>query len=426
MAVVLIAGTFLLTLLLGIPVAFVLGITAVVWTIQSGVPLDIVQQRMFAGVDSFSFIAIPLFIMTGLVMERAGILERLVDFCNVLVGRLRGALAYVNVLGSMIFAGISGSASADAAGLGPIEIKMMKKAGYSVDFAAALTAISSIIGPIIPPSIIMVLYGITMNVSISQMFAAGLIPGILLGLFQMGYCYAVARKKNFPRGPKYAFKEIAVVTVKAVPVLILPLIIFFGVTSGIFTATESAAIALFYAIGLAVAMRRIHLKDLYRLFIDTGLMTAVVMLMVAMANVFAWQIALANIPETATNFIASLTTNPAIIMLLIVAVLLVVGMFMEIMGALILFAPILAPIAARLGINPLHVGMVIILTLTIGMVTPPVGSSLFITCAVADLPYHRLVKAIMPLLIVTIAWLLLIALVPETTLFLPRAMGLIN
>lgn len=418
--------SFSITLLLGVPIAFVLGITSLIWVLYIGVPTDIILQRMFTGIDSFPFIAIPLFILTGLIMERSGILEELIDFCNSIVGHFRGALSYVNVLASMIFAGISGSAAADAAGLGQIEIKMMKKAGYDLDFSAAITAASAVLGPIIPPSIIMVIYGITMEVSITKLFVAGVFPGILLAILLVIACYFISKKRNYPKGKRHSFKEILKATKKAFWILLLPLIIFFGITTGVFTPTESAAVAVFYSlIVTAIIVKKLKIRQFVKLLIDCGLMTSIVLFMVSTANIFAWLIALSGIPQNLINLLTSITNNPKILISLIVIVLLLAGMFMEIIGALILFSPILVPLGEGLGFHPLHFGIVIILTLTLGMVTPPVGTNLFISCAVAGLPFNRIVKAIMPLLLIEVLWILIIAYLPEITLLLPRFFGLI-
>ena len=401
--------SFFLFLIIGVPVAFVLGLTPLVALITQGeTPLVLVAQRIFTGMDSPVLMAVPFFILAGSIMGAGGMTQRLVKFCNVLVGPLRGGLAYINVAISMLFAGITGAAVADTSAVGSILIPAMKKEGYDSDFSAAVTATSSTIGPVIPPSIPFIIYGVLGEVSIASLFLAGFVPGILLGLFQMVVIWFYAQKRQYPKRSRPSFREGMRVSLDAFLVLLMPIIILGGILSGIFTPTESACIAVFYAlfIGLFV-YRDIHLRDLPRILTRTGATSSLVMLVIGTASIFSWLLASEEIPQLVTDAILALTHNKILILLLMNILLLIIGTFMETTASLIILTPVLLPLMLKIGVDPLHFGVILVLNLVIGLTTPPVGVCLFVACALGQTTLERLSRAILPFLVASIAVLII-------------------
>lgn len=401
--------SFVVFLLIGVPVAFILGLTPLMaMMVQGETPLILAAQQIFTGIDSPILMAVPFFILAGNIMSASGMTGRLLGFCNILVGWLRGGLAYINVVISMFFAGITGAAVADTSAVGSILIPAMKREGYDPDFSAAVTATSSTIGPIIPPSIPFIIYGVLGEVSIASLFLAGFVPGIMLGLFQMGVVAYYSRKRRYPKGGLPSFRQSVRAVINAALVLMLPIIILGGILTGIFTPTESACIAVVYALVISLFVYRdIRFRDLGRILIDTGTTSSLVMLVIAMASIFSWLLAAEEIPQKVTEFILGITTNKYLILLLLNAVLLIVGTFMETTASLIILTPVLLPLMKQIGVDPLHFGVILVLNLVIGLTTPPVGVCLFIACSIGKTNLERLSRAILPFLLVSIAVLLI-------------------
>lgn len=418
--------SFLGFLLLGVPIFVVLGIAAVAFVVMNDQAHTLMAfpQRMVTGVDEFVLLAVPLFILAGKLMNASMITERIIRFCQVLVGRFRGGLALVNVMSSMLFSGVSGSAAADSAALGTVLIPGMKREGYDPRFAAALTAVSSVIGPIIPPSIAMIVYAVLSGTSVAALFLAGIVPGVLIGLGLMIYAVFVAHKCQYPKEEPADLRTIGSATARAVPVLLLPFIILGGILGGIFTPTEAAAVASFYALLIAgFGYCSLSMGRLTHVLYDTCVTTSAVMLIVAMASIVSFVFSLGQVPETVVSGILSITDNKILVILMLTAAFLLLGAILEPIGALILTTPILIPLGQALGLEPLHLGVVVVLNLVIGLATPPVGLCLFIACSISKLPLHAVSRAALPQLAICIGVLLLVAFVPELVLFLPRMAG---
>jgi C4-dicarboxylate transporter DctM subunit len=423
----LMTAAFLVCFFMGIPLALVMGITGIVVLIAMGVPLEVVAQRMFTGIDSFPLMAVPFFILAGDLMNRGGTTVRIIGFANSLVGHIRGGLAHACVVANMIFAGISGSSVADASAIGSIMIPSMEKSGYDLDFSAALNSVAATIGPIIPPSIIMVIYGVSVNVSVGGLFAAGFVPGILMGLALMIVVTRVAKKKNYPTSEGFSGKRVAAEFRSSVWALMAPIIILGGILGGVFTPTEAAAVAVIYSFFVGkFIFREIAWKDVPHILFQSGITTGAILLIISLANVFAWVIAANQVPVKLSALFLSATSNPYVFLLIVNILHLIVGMFMETGAAIILLAPILAPIAAKLGINPLHFGFMMVLNLAIGMATPPVGVCLFVSCGITGLSLEKVSAAAMRFVIALLGVLLLVTYVAPISLFLPKLLGFIR
>ena len=419
--------TFFATLLLGVPVAFAFGLAAIAGLLSWGnTSLMILPQRMLAGVDSFPFLAIPFFILAGDLMAASGITIALVRFCNSLVGRMRGGLSQVNIIANIVFAGISGAATADAAALGSVMIPAMVRAGYDKPFAAALTAAAAILGPIIPPSIGMVIYSLALGgrVSIAGLFMAGILPGLLLGLVLGILCYATAVRRNHPVNPDpFSPRRVATSFVGATPALAAPMIILGGILGGIFTATESAA-AVVYVLAVGLAMRRGLTGPGVLDAIERSIITtSVVTLLLATSEIVTWLLTAMRLPEALSAAIMAIAPDQLTFTLIFLVFMTLAGIVIEPAPLIVMFAPILAPIAYKFGFDPLHFGIVFVLAVEIGLITPPVGSVLFVICGVADIPLKVLSRAIMPFMIAELVALVIVALVPELSLSIPHALG---
>lgn len=423
----LMAATFIITLLTGMPIAFCLGVTTLVSVLFMGdLPLAILPQKMFTGVDFFSLTAIPFFILAGELMNHGKITDALVAFAQQIVGRMRGGLAHVNIVASMFFSGITGSAVADASALGSLLIPAMEKEKYGRGFASAVTAAAAVMGPIIPPSIIMVVYALVEGgVSIGALFMAGYIPGILIGLFQMITAYWIARKENLPRMEEpFSLRVFLNRFRSALLPLLTPLIIMGGILGGIFTPTEAAAVACLYAflIGFFV-FRTLAVAHLPKILFNAVVTTSMVFLIFCMGQVLVALLTINQVPQQITEFMLSLSSNPLVFLLLVNVLLLIVGCFIEAGVAIIILVPILAPVAAKMGVDPLHFAMVVVVNLCLGLLTPPMGVVLFVVCGIANISLEQITRAIWPFLIAILIVLFLITYIPSLTLAIPRYFG---
>jgi tripartite ATP-independent transporter DctM subunit len=413
-------GAWLGLVLLAMPVAFALGVVAVGWLLIEGAPMIGAPQRLMAGVDSFTLLAVPFFILAGNLMNTSGVTDRIYDFASSLVGHFRGGLGQVNIVGSIIFSGMSGSAVADAGGLGALEIKAMAKEGYPRDFAGALTAASCVVGPIIPPSIPLVLYAVIANVSVGRLFIGGILPGLVIGLCLMVWVWIVAGREGFPRGRRFTWAERGRAFARAFLPLLTPAIILGGIFAGIFTATEAAAVAALYALLLGtVVYRELGPKDLLRVFRDSMNTTAVVGFIVAAATLFNWVLARERVPQQVAELLLGVTEDPLLMLLLINLLLLFLGMFMEALAVMVLTVPVLMPVVTALGIDPVHFGLMLTLNLMIGLLTPPMGIGLFVVARVGGIPLQALIRATLPFFVPLLAALVLITAFPQITTFLP-------
>lgn len=422
-ATALLLGSFGILLLLQVPITFTLAISAVVTAAYLGLPLMVVVQQMVQGVRSFSLLAIPFFIIAGEMMGQGGISRRLILFSNLLVGRIRGGLAQVNCLASMFFGGISGSAVADVSSIGTILIPMMKEKGYDDDFSVGITVTSACQGVIIPPSHNMIIYSLAAGgVSVGRLFLGGFIPGVMLGVGLMIVSYVFAIKRGYPKEKRYTLKEALQISKDAILGLFTAVIIMGGVISGVFTATESAAVAVVYAFIITFFVyREIPLARFKGILYGALKTLAMVMALIAAASAFGYLMAYLKIPALATEALLSITHNKTLLLLLVNLLLLLLGMIMDMAPLILITTPILYPVfVGALGMSPVHFGIMLILNLAIGLTTPPVGSALFVGCAVGKIRIEQVVKAMLPMWAVMVAVLMLITFVPEITLFVPN------
>lgn len=420
MSLAILFGVFALGLIIGAPVAVTLGLASMTYLWFKGIPLVVMPQKMFAGIDVFVLLCIPGFILAGNLMNRGGITGRIVRFANALVGWMRGGLGQANVAGSMLFGGISGTAVADAASIGGMMIPGMKKAGCPADFSAAITAASSTVGPIIPPSVPMIIVGALSGISVGKMFMAGAVPGIMMGLAMMVTTYIIAVRRGFPRQPWQGVRELCLAFLGAFWALAMTGLIVGGLLTGLATPTETAVVASIYAFVVgAFFYRELPLREVPKIVIDSAVSSAAILALVGFANVFGWILVSERIPQMIAQSVLSVTDNKFVVILLINIVLLIVGMFMETIAALIiLFVPLLA-LAQGVGIDPLHFATFAVLNLMIGLTTPPVGVCLFICANIAKLPLSPVIRAITPFLITNIIVLLLVSYIPGLSTWLP-------
>ena len=407
-------------LTIGAPIAIALGGSSLLWVYLSGAVPDItVLHRMVSGVDSFPLLAIPFFILAGTLMNEGGLTKQIFDFALAAVGWLRGGLGHVNVWASVIFAGMSGSAVADAGGLGSIEIKAMKDAGYDLDFTIGITGVSSTIGPIIPPSLPMVVFGVMASTSISRLFVAGFVPGILMATALSVSVAWFAHKRKYPRDAAFSLRNLGRTFVRGLPALITPAIIIGGIMTGIFTPTEAAIAAAAYALILGLLYRTLDFKKLVKVSLETAETTAIVLLIVAGASIFAWVLTANQFTEKFAAALLSISSNKYVILFIMNIILLVVGCFMETTAALTVLTPVFLPVATMLGVDPVHFGVIVVLNLMIGLITPPVGMVLFILARISNVSFERCAKATTPFLFPLLAVLLLITFFPPLTMWLP-------
>lgn len=406
----------------GLPVAFALGVGCAIYMVMVGnIDITIVAVRMIFGIDSFLLLSVPFFILAAEVMNTSGTTRRIFNFAQALVGHIPGGLAHVNVVNSMIFAGMSGSAIADAAGVGMMEVEAMVQEGYPKPFAAALAAATSTIGPIIPPSIPMVIYGSIAQVSVGALFLGGIIPGTMMGLAMMALVYVQALQRGYPREPRVALRGFIAALLAGIPPLLAPAILLGGIYTGFFTPTEAAAVAVLYALFLGMVIyREIGLKQLPKLLLRVVENTAMIMFIVTTASVFGWILAREQIPQTIAAAFLEVTRNPTLMLLILNVLFLILGMFMETLAIMLIFFPIIVPIIQAVGIDPVHFGVVAVLNLMIGLLTPPFGMLLFLMSGLTKLPMAEILRELVPYIVILIGCLLLISMVPQLVMFVPN------
>lgn len=412
--------SFIALIFLGVPVAFSLGLSSLIYLFLADIPLTIIPQKMFAGLNSFVLLCIPGFILAGNLMNAGGITDRIIQFANNLFGHIRGGLGLANVGSSMGFAGISGTALADTASIGAILIPAMKKEGYGSGFSAAVTASSSTVGPIIPPSLPMIIVGTLASVSIGDLFLAGAVPGILLGLGLMIPTYIISVKRNYPKGERKSLKEIFESFMGAFWALFMTFIIMWGILGGYFTPTEASIVSVLYALVIGIFVyKELPIKKIPGIMLSTMRSTASIMLLVGFANLFGWIMVSEQIPQMVADGILGISENPIVVILLINLLLLFVGTFMETIAALVILFPVLMPVAAQVGMDPVQFGVMMVLNLVIGLVTPPVGVCLFVASQIGKVSIGKTAKELIPFIGVSLAVLLLVAFVPQVSLYLP-------
>ena len=421
MALTILFGGLFALMLLRVPIAFALALSSLGYILYEGLPSVLLIHTMIGGMDSFPLLSIPFFILAGGLMNSAGITARIFGFARALVGWMPGGLGHVNIGSSIIFAGMSGAAVADAGGLGAIEIKAMRDAGYEDDFSVGVTAASSTIGPIIPPSLPLVIYGVMASVSIGQLFVAGIIPGLMMAFSLSVMVWWIARKRNYPTDVAFRISTICSRFKQAFLPLMTPVIIVGGIVTGVFTPTEAAICAAAYAICLGVFVyKTLTIRKLSVIAIETIEITASIMMIVGAASVFAWILTANQVATHFGDFLMGFTDNKNVVLILIMLLVLVVGLFMETLAAISILVPVLLPVSVQFGIDPVHLGIIVILNLMLGLLTPPVGMVLFVLSRVSGVPFERCVSATMPFLVPLVVVLILLTFIPSLTLWLPE------
>jgi tripartite ATP-independent transporter DctM subunit len=417
MALAALFGTFAFFMLAGAPVAIAMGLASMVYIAIAHIMPTVFIFSLVDSLGGATLLAIPFFVLAGEIMNVGGVTERIFNFANLLVGHIRGGLAHVNILASMFFAGISGEAVAEAAGLGRIEIRAMVKAGYSRPFSAAVTAASSCIGPIIPPSILMVLYGTMTDVSIPALFLGGLIPGVLLGIFMMIYVYFAASRENVPPAPRAPLRKIVVAFFKNLPPLATPAVILAGLVFGIMTPTEASVVAVVYAIFVATLYGDMRWSNFGGMLEEALITTAQIMFILSMSSLFGWLVTTEQIPQALAGYFQSSGLGEVGFLLLMNLVLLLLGTIMSLTSILVIFTPTLVGMGQVLGIDPVHLGVIVVLNLTVGLITPPLGWCLYIATEIAEIRFIETSRAIVPFLLPILAVLLLITFIPQLVLW---------
>ncbi|MDR5873821.1 TRAP transporter large permease [Halomonas sp. CUBES01] len=421
MDVIILFSVFLGLLLVGMPIAFSLGLASLSYLLLADISLTIVPQRMYAGIDTFVLLCIPGFVLAGNLMNVGNITEHIVRFANALLGHIRGGLGLANVGGSMIFGGISGTAVADSASIGSVMIPGMARSGYDKPFAAAVTAASSTIGPIIPPSVPMIIAGSLSGISVGRMFLAGAVPGLLLGLAMMVTVYILAVRRGYPKEERVPFLQLLREARTAFWALLMTVIILYGIIGGFFTPTEASIVASLYALVVGMYVYKgLTWKKLPAILSDTVLTSSALLLMVGLANLFGWILTSEQIPQMIASVILSISDNPLVVLLILNLILLFVGAFMETIAALIILFPALVGVATGVGVDPVHFAVIAVLNLMIGLTTPPVGVCLFVVAGIGKLPMLTVARAIVPFLLCNLAVLMLVTYVPAISLWLPN------
>jgi C4-dicarboxylate transporter DctM subunit len=407
---------------IGLPIALVLGGASMAYVLlKEGLSPTIIIQTTFAGLSSFPLLAIPLFILAGNLMKEGGITADLVSFSRLLMGHIRGGLGLAMILASALFAAITGSAVATAVAIGSLLLPAMSSAGYDDDVSASLTATAACMGPIIPPSIPFIIYGVIANVSIASLFLAGIFPGILLGLALMAYMVWIARKRGYPREERASLRAILMGTVRALPALALPVVIIGGILGGVFTPTEAAGIAVAYALVAGFFFYgRLHISKLPGIFLIAGIESAVVMLLIGLSEPFAWIVAAEQLPTRIMEAIVNVSSSPLVFLILVNILLLLIGIPLETAPALTILTPVIAPVAVKMGIDPVHFGVVVCFNLVLGLITPPVGAVLFSICSISGLSLERLSRGIWVPFLIALGVLMLVSFIPALSTFLPQ------
>lgn len=426
--ILILALCFVVLLSIGVPISFSIGLATIITlllSIKTMPALTTVAQRMATGLDSFALLAIPFFILSGQLMNKGGIARRLIAFARSLVGMFPGGLAFVHIVSAMLFGSISGSAVATSAAIGGFMLPVMKKEGYDLDYSTAINITSSTTGLIIPPSNILIVYSLASGgVSIGALFVAGYLPGFIIGLFLMVIAGTIAFRKKYPTSDRISLRETLFRFIDSIPSLFLVILVIGGIVAGLFTATEASAIAVLYSFILAVVIyKEVRWKEIRKILLDTSSITAIVMLLIGTSMGMSWMISYENIPQNVSASLISLSANPVVILLIINLILLVVGTFMDMTPAVLIFTPIFLPVALQLGVNPIHFGIVMVLNLCIGLCTPPVGSVLFVGCGIAGTSISRVLRPLLPLYLAMFLSLLLITFIPEISLILPKLFG---
>ncbi|WP_126428755.1 TRAP transporter large permease [Brevibacillus marinus] len=417
---------FFALLLLGVPIAYAMGVSSVAY-IFSSANLELfgtAPLRIFQGVQNFGLLAIPLFVFVGELMNSGGITTRLIRFANVVIGHFRGGLAYVNVATNVFLASILGSANAQTAMMSRVMVPAMEKEGYKKEFSSALTVSSALLGPIIPPSLVFIIYGVISETSITKMFLAGIIPGLLLAAGFMILIYITSLREEFPKAERATLKEIGKAFWSVFPALLIPLIILVGILSGVFTATESAAAAALVAfiVGFCI-YRELKLAEIPKILLNTALNTAIVTFIFSMAGLSSWILAFERVPNEIGELLVNISDSPIVFLLLLNLILFITGMFIDGIPAMIILVPILLPVATNLGIDPVHFGIIVSINLTIGLITPPVGTALFIASSIGGIRMETLARTLVPFILVACLMLLIITYVPGITLLIPNLFG---
>jgi C4-dicarboxylate transporter DctM subunit len=412
---------FIVLVIFNVPIAFAMLVASIVSLIVGDMSLSMVATRLFVQVDSFPLMAIPFFIFAGEIMNASGITKRVVDFAQSLVGHIKGGLAHVNILSSIFFAGISGSATADTSALGSMLIPIMRKDGYSPAFSVAVTAASSTIGPIIPPSIMMVMYAVIANESVAKLFMAGLIPGVLVGITQMIMAYRIAVKEGYGSIGKFSLNNIFTTFKKSILAIIMPLIILGGILSGIFTATEAGVIACVYAMFIGLfTYKKVKVSDLPAIFLKSAKITAQALFIISSASMFSWILAWTGFPTQVRDTLLSISSNPAIVLFLIIGFILLLGLFVEGTPVLIIFAPIFVPVMEALGVSLVLFGVLFVMAVLVGSITPPVGVLLYLGCGIAGIPVSEASKIIWPFVLTIILVIIACIIFPGIVTFIPN------
>lgn len=426
--VIILVATFGILMVLGVPISFCIGIATtatMLVTILPGPALTTVAQRMATGLDSFALLAIPFFVLSGQFMNRGGIARRLIELAKVLVGRLPGGLAFVNILANMFFGSISGSAAAAASAVGGFMAPIMEKEGYDRGYSAAVNISSATTGLLIPPSNILIVYSLASGgVSIAALFLAGYLPGILMGVLLMVVAAGIAVARKYPVGNTLGFRDGFLKFLDAIPSLLLIIIVMGGIVAGYFTATEASAIAVLYTFILSVVVyREVKWRELPSVFLAAASTTAIVMLLIGTSMGMSWILAYTNIPQNVSAALLSLTENKILLLLIINLILLAIGTFMDMTPAVLIFTPIFLPVAMKLGIDPIHFGIIVVMNLCIGLCTPPVGSVLFIGVGVANTTIAKVIRPLISMFLAMVAALMLVTYLPDITMFIPRLFG---
>lgn len=416
--------SFILFLFIGVPVSYSLGLSCLIYFIGNDIPLIAFAQKMYSGLDSFTLLCIPGFILAGNLMNEGGLTKKIIALAKALVGHIRGGVGMSNIVASMVFAGISGTALADVASIGNIMIPAMKKEGYDPKYAVAISASSSLVGPIIPPSLPMIIVGTLTGLSVGKLFVAGILPGIMLGLGMMIIVYVIAKKRNYPIQKRSTLKESIKAFVNGIWSIIMVFIILFGILGGFFTPTEASIVAVLYALLVGIFIyRQLNLSNIFVIIKDSIKTTAGIMLLVGFANIFAWILATENIPQLIATSLLSVTSNKILILLLVNVVFLFAGMFLETISALLILVPVLLKVVTAVGVDPINFGLIAVLNLVIGLTTPPVGVCLFVASDIGKVPLTESIKGLIPFFVWMMIVLLSVTYIPAITLWLPSLLG---